>query len=139
MYRRYSQVNETGMPVSQARRNRIKNIIILILVAALATLTAVALPAMQSRSGARGLMIQRMQNEIATAVRLTTSLSRNAGASSAAILAQIRSSSIPTDLYAKVFKKYLKEISPRKTHDLTASGGDEEGDGSYDSGDDSIE
>ena len=36
-------------------------------------------------------MIQRMQNEIATAVRLTTSLSRNAGASSAAILAQIRS------------------------------------------------
>ena len=91
MYRRYSQVNETGMPVSQVRRNRIKNIIILILVAALATLTAVALPAMQSRSGARGLMIQRMQNEIATAVRLTTSLSRNAGASSAAILAQIRS------------------------------------------------
>ena len=32
-----------------------------------------------------------MQNEIGTAVRLTTSLSRNAGASSAAILAQIRS------------------------------------------------
>ena len=54
-------------------------------------------------------------------------------------LAQIRSSNIPTDLYAKVFKKYLKEISPRKTHDLTASGGDEDGEGSYDSGDDSIE
>ena len=32
-----------------------------------------------------------MQSEIATAVRLTTSLSRNAGANSAAILAQIRS------------------------------------------------
>jgi hypothetical protein len=53
--------------------------------------------------------------------------------------AQIHSNSIPTDPFAKVFKKYLKEISPRKTHDLTASGGDEDGDGSYDSSDDSIE
>ena len=91
MYRRYSQVNETGMPVSQMRRNRIKNIVILILLAAVVTMTVIALPALQSRQSARGLIIQRMQNEIATAVRLTTSLSRNAGASSAAPLAQIRS------------------------------------------------
>ena len=91
MYRRYTQVNETVMPVSQLRRNRIKNIIILVLLAATVTMTAVALPAVQSRSGARGLFIQRMQNEISTAVRLTTSLSRNAGASSASILAQVRS------------------------------------------------
>ena len=91
MYRRYTQVNETSMPVSQVRRNRIKNIVILVLLAGIITVTVIALPAIQSRSGARGLYIQRMQNEIATAVRLTTSLSRNAGASSAAILAQIRS------------------------------------------------
>ena len=91
MYRRYSQVNETAMPVSQMRRNRIKNILILVLAAAVIALTAVALPAVQSRSSARGLFISRMQNEIATAVRLTTSLSRNAGASSAATLAQVRS------------------------------------------------
>ena len=91
MYRRYTQVNETVMPVSQLRRNRIKNIIILVLLAATVTMTAVALPAVQSRTGARGLFIQRMQNEISTAVRLTTSLSRNAGASSASILAQVRS------------------------------------------------
>jgi len=91
MYRRYSQVNETGMPVSQMRRNRIENIVILILLAAVVTMTVIALPALQSRQSARGLIIQRMQNEIATAVRLTTSLSRNAGASSAATLAQIRS------------------------------------------------
>jgi len=91
MYRRYSQVNETGMPVSQMRRNRIKNIVILILLAAVVAMTVIALPALQSRQSARGLIIQRMQNEIATAVRLTTSLSRNAGASSAATLAQIRS------------------------------------------------
>lgn len=91
MYRRYSQVNETVMPVSQQRRNWIKNIIILVLLAAVITVSAIALPAVQSRSGARSLFIQRMQNEISTAARLTTSLSRNAGASSAAILAQVRS------------------------------------------------
>ena len=91
MYRRYSQVNEVNMPVSQTRRNRIKNILILLLVAALAAMTAVALPAVRSRGSARTLIIQRMQSEINTATRLTTSLSRNGGASSAAILAQIRS------------------------------------------------
>ena len=91
MYRRYSQVNEVSMPVSQTRRNRVKNVLILLLLAAVITLAAIAMPAVQSRTSARGLLIQRMQNEISTAVRLTTSLSRNAGASSAAILAQVRS------------------------------------------------
>ena len=91
MYRRYSQVNQPAVSLGQVRRNRIKNILILLLVAALATMTAVALPAVRSRSASRTLYISRMQNEIATAVRLTTSLSRNAGANSAAILAQIRS------------------------------------------------
>ena len=91
MYRRYSQVNQPTASLGQVRRNRIKNILILLLVAALATMTAVALPAVRSRSASRTLYISRMQNEIATAVRLTTSLSRNAGANSAAILAQIRS------------------------------------------------
>ena len=91
MYRRYSQVNEPAMPVSQTRRNLIKNILILLLIVALAVSIAVGMPAVQSKSASRSLFIQRMQNEIATAVRLTTSLSRNAGASSAAILAQIRS------------------------------------------------
>lgn len=91
MYRRYTQVNETSMPVSQVRRNRFRNIAILVLAAALIAVTAVAVPAVQRQSGARALYIQRMQNEIAMAVRLTTGLSRNAGASSAAILAQVRS------------------------------------------------
>lgn len=91
MYRRYSQVNEPSVPVSQTRRNRIKNIILLLLAAALITVTVIAVPAVRSRSDARGLFIQRIQNEISTAARLATSLSRNAGASSAAILAQIRS------------------------------------------------
>ena len=91
MYRRYSQVNQPSVSMGQVRRNRIKNILILLLVAALAAVTWVAVPAVRSRGAARALYIQRMQNEIATSVRLATSLSRNAGANSAAILAQIRS------------------------------------------------
>ena len=91
MYRRYSQADENTIPLSQARRNRIRNVIILVLLAALIALAVVTIPAVQRQAGVRDLYIQRMQNEISTAVRLTTSLSRNAGASSAATLAQIRS------------------------------------------------
>ena len=91
MYRRYSQVNESAMPVSQIRRNRIKNILILILAAALITVTVLAIPAVQSRNSMRDLYIRRMQTEIGDALRQATSLSRNAGADSSAILARIRS------------------------------------------------
>ncbi len=91
MYRRYSDVNQSTVSRPQMRRNRIKNILILVLLAAVITLAVVARPALESRSGARALMIQRMQTEIAEAVRLATSLSRNAGADSASLLARIRS------------------------------------------------
>jgi hypothetical protein len=91
MYRRYSQVSQPTVSLGQVRRNRIKNILILLLIAALVALATVAVPAVRSRSSARSLYIQRMQNEMASAIRLTTSLSRNAGANSTAILAQVRS------------------------------------------------
>ncbi len=91
MYRRYSQVNTNTVPVNQIRRNRIKNILILVLLLALAAVLVVSIPAMQKQNSARDLYIQRMQTEISDAVRQTTTLSRNAGADSAAILARIRS------------------------------------------------
>ncbi len=52
-------------------------------------------------------------------------------------LEQVQSTNVATDPYAKVFKKYLREISPRKTHNLTSSADDD--DGSYDSSDDNID
>ncbi len=91
MYRRYSQVNTNTVPVNQIRRNRIKNILILFLLAALVALAVVSIPAMRKQNSARDLYIQRMQTEVGEAVRQTTTLSRNAGADSAAILARIRS------------------------------------------------
>ena len=92
MYRRYSQASENPAPVSNIRRNRIKNIIILALAAGLAVTVYVCLPAVQKQNGARELYIQRMQNEVTEAVRLGTSLSRNGGADSSSILARIRCS-----------------------------------------------
>jgi uncharacterized protein len=50
-------------------------------------------------------------------------------------LSQIKSDKVIVDHNAKVFKKYLREISPKKTHNLTESAGSE--DGSYESNDDS--
>ncbi len=91
MYRRYSQVNNNTVPVNQVRRNRIKNILILFLLAALIALSVFSFPALQSRNRARELFIQRMQNEIFSAVDLVDSLSNNGRADSAATLAKIRS------------------------------------------------
>ena len=88
MYRRYSQVNENAVPVSQVRRNRMKNILILLLLAALVAVTVVSVPALRSRNAMRELYIRRMQVEISDAAKQTTSLSRSAGADSSAILAR---------------------------------------------------
>ena len=92
MYRRYSQGNETPVSHTQANRNRIKNGIILLLLAALAAACVLGIPAVQGRREERALLIQRMQVECDEAVRQTVTLSRSAGADSTAILARIRSS-----------------------------------------------
>ncbi len=91
MYRRYSQANGDGISLSQIKKNRIKDIVILLLVAALAALAVIAVPALQNRSSMRELFVQRIQSECDEAIRQTATLSRNAGADSAMILARIRS------------------------------------------------
>ena len=90
MYRRYSQGVDDITPRSQRRINRIKNIVILLLAAAVVALAVIALPGLRSRQGERSLYLQRMQSECDEAFRQTTTLSRNAGADSAAILARVR-------------------------------------------------
>ena len=90
MYRRYSQMGDGSMPLSQVNRNRIKNIIIFLLLAALAAVLIISLPALTSRNETRSLYIRRIQAECDDAARQTSTLSRNAGADSAAILAKIR-------------------------------------------------
>ncbi|MBP5728250.1 MAG: hypothetical protein J6Y48_14360, partial [Clostridia bacterium] len=91
MYRRYSQTGDGSMPLSQVNRNRIKNIIILLLLAALAALLVISLPLIRGREGSRAIFIQQIQKECDDANKDTSTLSRTAGADSAAILSRVRS------------------------------------------------
>ena len=90
MYRRYSQTGEGNMNFSQVNRNRIKNVIIFLLMVAIAVILFITLPVMRNQSETRSLYIQKIQSEVDEALRQTTTLSRNAGADSAAILSKIR-------------------------------------------------
>ena len=91
MYRRYSQRNGDGLSLTQMKRNRIKDIVILLLIAAVIAMAVFLVPALREKSEERETYIHRFQVEAEEASRLTTSLSRTAGADSAAILAKIRS------------------------------------------------
>ncbi len=91
MYRRYSQANGPGTSLTQIKRNRIKDLLILVLIAMLVAGAIITIPAMQQKSDSRSLYIQRVQSECDDAIRQTSLLSRNAGADSASMLAKIRS------------------------------------------------
>ena len=91
MYRRYSQVGDGAMPLSQVNRNRIKNIIILLLIVALTVLLIISLPLIRNKGNVRTQYIQQLRRECQEAYNNTQTLSRTAGADSAAILASVRS------------------------------------------------
>ena len=91
MYRRYSQVNGEGVSLSQMKRNRIRDIVILLLAAGLATLAVFAVPAFQYRADERAILVQKMQSECGKALNITSVLSRTGGQDSYQRLAEIRS------------------------------------------------
>ena len=94
MYRRYSQGSGNNVSLSQMKRSRLKDLLILLLTALLVAALAIGIPALQKQGNTRSIYIQRVQAECDEALRLTTTLSRNAGADSASILAKI-----PSNLY----------------------------------------
>ena len=91
MYRRYSQANGNTASLSQLKRSRLKDLLILVLFGLLVASLVIGIPALQQGNSTRTTYIQKMQTECDEAVRQTSSLSRNAGADSASILARIRS------------------------------------------------
>ena len=91
MYRRYSQRNGDGLSLTQMKRNRIKDIVILLLLAAVIAMAVFLVPTLRGQNEEREIYIHRFQLEAEEASRQTTSLSRTAGADSAAILAKVRS------------------------------------------------
>lgn len=90
MYRRYSQAGDGNMTISQVNRNRVKNGLILLLLIALGAVLFITLPVMKNQSETRDLYIQKIRSELDDALLQTKTLSRNAGADSAAILSRIR-------------------------------------------------
>lgn len=91
MYRRYSQRNDDSLSLTQMKRNRIKDIVILLLAAAVIAMAVFMIPAIREQNEERETYIRRFQVEAEEASRQTNSLSRTAGADSASILARIRS------------------------------------------------
>ncbi len=91
MYRRYSQANGNAASPGQVKRSRIKDLLILVLAGLLTAALIIGIPAMQKGNGTRMSFIRQMQTECDEAARQTASLSRNAGADSASILARVRS------------------------------------------------
>ena len=91
MYRHYSQAGNGNMSLSQVNRNRIKNIVIAVLLIAVAALLVISLPLLKKRDNNRALFIQTMQKECKEASNDTNTLSRTAGADSAATLSRVRS------------------------------------------------
>ena len=91
MYRRYSQTNGNGVSLRQMKRSRLKDLLILLLFGLLAASLVIGIPALQQKNSARANFVQRIQSECDEAVRLTSTLSRNAGADSSSILARVRS------------------------------------------------
>ena len=90
MYRRYSQRNGEGLSLTQIKRNRIKDVVILLLLAAVIAMAVFLVPALRTKNEERDIYINRFRIEAEEASRLTNSLSRNAGADSAEILSKIR-------------------------------------------------
>ena len=85
------QTNGNAASVSQLKRSRLKDLLILALTGLLIASLVIGIPALQKNDTTRSVYIQRIQAECDEAVRLTSTLSRNAGADSASILARIRS------------------------------------------------
>ena len=91
MYRRYSERNGTNVSLSRMKRSRLKDLLILVLTALLIAALVIGIPLLQKNNGTRSIYIRRIQTECDEAVRQTSTLSRNAGADSAYMLARIRS------------------------------------------------
>ncbi|MDO4484838.1 MAG: hypothetical protein Q4C54_10585 [Clostridia bacterium] len=90
MYR-YSNNRPMGSTGEPRLKERIKTVVIILLLAALVVLGTVSIPGMRYKQEANELFVHRIQVECGEALNYSTGLSRTAGASTSSILANIRS------------------------------------------------
>lgn len=91
MYQRYTSRTGGMQSGGNAMVNRIRNIIMLVLVLAVLMLSIFGGRAMSYQAESHTTFVHRLQTECNDALSLTSSLSRTAGASSSATLGKIRS------------------------------------------------
>ena len=92
MYQHYmSRKGSSMQPSGNSLLNRVRNALILVLLAAVILLAIFGGRAISFEAETRSTFIHRMQTECNDAVSLATALSRTAGASSSATLGKIRS------------------------------------------------
>ena len=91
MYHHYTSRGSFNQTGGNRLKDRIRNVIILVLLAAVIALSIFGGQAMTYRAEVQVTYVQRMQTECSEALRLVGTLSRTAGANSAATLGRIRS------------------------------------------------
>lgn len=92
MYQRYTSRSGGGIQSGgSSLANRIRSAVMLVLVFAVILLAIFGGSAMEYRSESRTMYVRRIQTECNSALSLAPSLSRTAGASTAATLSKIRS------------------------------------------------
>ena len=91
MYRRYSQDRRENVSISRMRHTRIRDILIVILVLALAVLAYFAVPAIRNNEDKRDTYIQQIRNECEEARETANKLSSSGGTENRFLLASIRS------------------------------------------------
>lgn len=92
MYGHYRNAQKMGREkIGNSKRDRIRNIVIAVLVATVLVLTGVCAEMIRYRNEAHAAFANTMRNECNSAIVQTNSLSRTAGADSPAILGRIRS------------------------------------------------
>lgn len=92
MYQHYmSRKGSSMQPSGNSLLNRVRNALILVLLAAVILLAIFGGRAISIETETRSTFVHRMQTECNDAVSLVTALSRTAGASSSATLGKIRS------------------------------------------------
>ena len=83
---------EAAQTAAGVMKDRVRTVLILVLLAGLVAMGIVGAQAMRYRTEARSLLVGTMQTESNEAVSLANSLSRTAGGNSAATLGRIRAS-----------------------------------------------
>ena len=71
MYRRYSQTNGNAGSPTLMKRNRLRDLLILVLAGLLTASLVIGIPAVQRNNGIRSTYIQRIQTECDEAIRQT--------------------------------------------------------------------